>query len=101
VRLPDQRKEEVTSSWHDLLVTAFQDRRPRAKAGVSLGPGTADLGLRIPDCTVDLCTAGVLRGDGSSSVTRTTARVKYWHEEQIHISHETAELLAGSEKDTG
>jgi hypothetical protein len=70
---------------------------------VTLGPGTADLGLRVGLHSGPV-TAGVLRGDRArfqlfGDTVNTTARVESTGmRNKIHISHETAELLAGSGK---
>ncbi len=70
---------------------------------ITLGPGTGDLGLRVGLHSGPV-TAGVLRGDRArfqlfGDTVNTTARVESTGmRNKIHISHETAELLAESGK---
>jgi class 3 adenylate cyclase/ferritin-like metal-binding protein YciE len=101
--LPDPRKDNHVVMARFARDCLYKFAIVTRQLEVLLGPGTADLGLRVGLHSGPV-TAGVLRGDRArfqlfGDTMNTTARVESTGmRNKIHISRETAELLAGSGK---
>jgi class 3 adenylate cyclase len=101
--LPDPRKDNHVVMARFARDCLYNFAVMTRQLEVSLGPDTADLGLRVGLHSGPV-TAGVLRGDRArfqlfGDTVNTTARVESTGmRNKIHISHETAELLTGSGK---